>query len=647
MKGPSGNKSESISAENRGETPSPDSPSPPFPHPRFWPMQGRYRTILFAVLLGLITIAVFWPSGLFDFLSLDDKVYVTANPRVQKGVTAAGLRWAFTNFDSGTWHPLTWISHMLDYELYGLWAGGHHLTNVLIHMAGTVLLFLVLNAMTGFLWGSGLVAALFALHPLHVESVAWVAERKDVLSGFFWVATMGAYYLYVKKPGASRYLLVLACLALGLLSKPMLVTLPIVLLFMDYWPLRRHEKPTTLFDDSVRTYPFFRHTCSRLIVEKIPLFVLSLAAGVLALIGQQRIGAIQTMEVFPFRERFTNAIVSYVWYIWKTILPLDLAVYYPHAGMPPFWKWVGALVILLAVTVLALRWARTCPYLLVGWLWYMVTLLPVIGFVQIGAQAMADRYTYIPLIGLFIMVVWGAYDAAGERKYSRTALAVFFPVVIIALMLSTANQLNYWRDSRTLYGHALAVTEDNYLVHNNLGNELAGAGDMDEALAHYLEAVRIYPDYADGHYNLANAFARIGQDDQAVYHYLEAIRIKPDHDKAHNNLGITLARQGNLDKAMEYFSETLRVNPDASDARYNLGSALASQGKYNDAIAHFTEILRQNPGATQARVRLGKAYWLSGDREKALKEYESIRAHDEKLAGDFMTWIERSGSGKK
>jgi tetratricopeptide (TPR) repeat protein len=642
MKGPSGNKSESISPENRDETPSPDSPRPRIPS-----MNGRYRTILFAVLLGLITIAVFWPSGRFDFLSLDDKVYVTANPRVQKGVTAAGLRWAFTNFDSGTWHPLTWISHMLDYELYGLWAGGHHLTNVLIHAATSVLLFLVLNAMTGFLWGSGLVATLFALHPLHVESVAWVAERKDVLSGFFWVATMGAYYLYVKKPGASRYLLVLACLALGLLSKPMLVTLPIVLLFMDYWPLRRHEKPTTLFDDPVRTYPFFRHTCSRLTVEKIPLFVLSLAAGVLALIGQQRIGAIQTMEVFPFRERFTNAIVSYVWYIWKTILPLDLAVYYPHAGMPPSWKWMGALVILIAVTASVLRWACTCPYLLVGWLWYMVTLLPVIGFVQIGAQAMADRYTYIPLIGLFIMVVWRAYDAAGERKYSRTALAVFFPVVIIALMLSTANQLNYWRDSRTLYGHALAVTEDNYLVHNNLGNELAGAGDMDEALAHYLEAVRIYPDYADGHYNLANAFARIGQDDQAVYHYLEAIRIKPDHDKAHNNLGITLARQGNLDKAMEYFSETLRVNPDASDARYNLGSALASQGKYNDAIAHFTEILRQNPGATQARVRLGKAYWLSGDREKALKEYESIRAHDEKLAGDFMTWIERSGSGKK
>ncbi|MCX5834347.1 MAG: tetratricopeptide repeat protein [Deltaproteobacteria bacterium] len=647
MKGLSGSQPENVGTDNLGETPLPDSPSPTVSHSRIPSINKRYRAVLIAVLLGLVTIAIFRPSGQFDFVSLDDNVYVTANPRVQKGVTADGLRWSFTNFDSGTWHPLTWISHMLDCELYGLKAGGHHWTNILIHAAASVLLFLVLNAMTGFLWGSGLVAAFFALHPLHVESVAWVAERKDVLSGFFWVATMGAYYLYVKKPGAPRYLLVLASLALGLLSKPMLVTLPIVLLSLDYWPLRRHEQPTTLFDNSLRTYPFFRHAFSRLIAEKIPLFFLSLAAGILALIGQRSIGAIQTIEVFPFWERFTNAIVSYVWYIWKMILPLDLAVYYPHAGMPPFWKWMGAFVILVVITALVLRWARTHPYLLVGWLWYVVTLLPVIGFVQIGAQAMADRYTYISLIGLFIMMVWGAYDAAGARKYPRVALDVFFPAVIIALMVLTAIQLSYWRDSRTLYGHALTVTEGNHLIHNNLGNELAGAGEMDKALVHYLEAVRIYPDYADGHYNLANAFARIGEDDQAIRYYLEAIRIMPDHEKAHYNLGITFARYGNLDKAMEYFSGTLKINPNSIDARYNLGSALAAKGEYSKAITHFTEILRLNPGATQARVRLGKAYWLSGDREAALKEYEGIRASDEKMARDFMTWIERSGGGKK
>jgi len=647
MKDPSGSQTEKTGAENHGEIPAPARHGLPFPHPRIRPMQGRYRNALFAVLLGLLTIAIFRPSGQFDFVSLDDKVYVTANPMVQRGVTADGLCWAFTNFDSGTWHPLTWISHMLDDELYGLWAGGHHWTNILIHAAASVLLFLVLNAMTGFLWGSGLVAAFFALHPLHVESVAWVAERKDVLSGFFWIATMGAYYRYVKKPGASRYLLVLASLALGLLSKPMLVTLPIVLLFLDYWPLRRHENPVTLFDDAERTYPFFRHAFSRLVIEKIPLFVLSFAAGILALIGQRRIGAIQTMEVFPCRERFTNALVSYVGYIWKMVLPIDLAVYYPHAGMPPSWKWMGALVILIAITALVLRWARTHPYLPVGWLWYLVTLLPVIGFVQIGAQAMADRYTYIPLIGLFIMMVWGAYYAAGARKYPRITLGVFFPAVIIALMVLTTIQLSYWRDSRTLYGHALTVTEGNYLIHNNLGNELAAVGEMDEALVHYLEAVRIYPDYADSHYNLANAFARIGEDDRAIQHYLEAIRIMPDHEKAHYNLGITFARRGNLDKAIEYFSGTLKINPNSVDARYNLGSALAAKGEYNEAIAHFTEILRLEPGATQVRVRLGKAYWLSGDREKASKEYEDIRASDEKLARDFMTWIERSGGGKK
>ena len=646
MKDPSGSQTEETGAENRGEIPSPARPCPPLSHSRIPSTNGRYRIALVAVFLGLMTIAVFCPSGQFNFVSLDDNVYVTANPMVQKGVTTDGLRWAFTNFDSGTWHPLTWISHMVDCELYGLKAGGHRWTNILVHTAAAVLLFLVLNAMTGFLWGSGLVAALFALHPLHVESVAWVAERKDVLSGFFWVATMCAYDLYVKKPGASRYLLVLVFLALGLLSKPMLVTLPIVLLFLDYWPLRRHEDPVTLFDDSLRTYPSFHRACPRLIAEKIPLFFLSLIAGVLALIGQQRIGAIQTMEVFPFQERFTNALVSYVWYIWKMFLPFDLAVYYPHAGLPPFWKWMGALVILVVITVLVLRWARTLPYLPVGWFWYLVTLLPVIGFVQIGAQAMADRYTYIPLIGLFILVVWGAYDAAGERKYHRVALAVFFPVIIVALIVSTAKQLSYWQDSRTLYAHTLAVTEGNYLVHNNLGNELAGAGEMDEALVHYLEAVRIYPGYADGQCNLANAFARMGQEDEAIRHYLEAIRIMPDHEKAHYNLGITLARRGNLDEAMECFSETLRINPNSFDARYNLGSALAAKGKYDEAIGHFMEILRLEPGATQVRVRLGKAYWLSGDREKALKEYEIIRTNDDKLARDFMTLIERSGSVK-
>jgi tetratricopeptide (TPR) repeat protein len=610
-------------------------------------MKGRYRIVWFAVLLGLVTVILFWPSVQFEFVSLDDNVYVTANPKVQKGVTAEGLRWAFTNVDTGTWHPLTWISHMLDCRFYGPWAGGHHLTNILIHASASMLLFIVLNAMSGFLWGSGLVAAFFAFHPLHVESVAWVAERKDALSGFFWIATMGAYWLYVKNPGPSRYLLVLASLALGLLSKPMLVTLPIVLLLLDWWPLGRQEGPVTLLDDFLKPYPFLRHARSRLLVEKIPLLALSLAAGTMAIVGQQKIGAIQAVEVFPFRERFANAIVSYAWYLWKMILPLDLAVYYPHAGMPPSWKWAGSFVILAAATALVLRYARNYPYLPVGWFWYLITLLPVIGLVQIGAQAMADRYTYIPLIGPFIMVVWGAYGVAGERKRIQAALAVFFAAVMAALAVSAAIQLGHWRDSRTLYSRALAVTEGNYLIHNNLGNELAAAGEVDQALVHYLEAVRIYPDYADGHYNLANTYAGLGQDDQAVYHYLEAVRIKPDYEKAYNNLGVALARRGNLDQAMVYFSEALRINPGSVDARYNLGSALAARGKFAEATAQFEEILRLNPGATRVRVRLAQVYWLSGQREKALRECEMIGASDEKLAGDLKAWIERSGSGKK
>lgn len=639
MKEQTGSEPEKTGTESRGESSPPERPLPS--------LKGRYRVVWFAVFLGLISVVLFWPSINFEFVSLDDNVYVTANPHVQRGITAEGLRWAFTNVDTGTWHPLTWVSHMLDWGLYGPWAGGHHLTSVLIHAFTSVLLFLVLHSMTGFLWGSGLVAAFFALHPLHVESVAWVAERKDVLSGFFWVSTLGAYSLYVKKPGVSRYLLVFLSLALGLLSKPMLVTLPIVLLFLDGWPLGRQGSPVTLFDDFMKPSPFLCHPWCRLLIEKIPLLALSLAGGIAAVTGQQSIGAIQAVEVFPFQERFANAVVSYVWYLWKMVLPLDLAVYYPHPGLPPSWKWGGALVILIAVTAWTFRRTRDYPYLTVGWLWYIVTLLPVIGLIQIGAQAMADRYTYIPLIGAFIMVVWGAYGAAGGRKRLQAVLAVFFTVVTIALAVSTARQLTYWQSSRTLYGRALAVTQGNYLIHNNLANELAAAGETDEALVHYLEAVRIYPDYADGHYNLANTLAGLGRDDQAVHHYLETIRIRPDYEKAHNNLGATLARRGHLDQAMVYFSEALRINPGSLDARYNLGSALAAQGRYREAVAQFEEILRLNPGVTKARVRLVQVYWLSGYREKALKECEVIGAEDEKLARDLMTWIQRSGDKVK
>ncbi len=635
MKEQTGSGPERAGTEIQGETPAPDHPDSS--------VKGRHRVVWFAVFLGLMSVVLFWPSVNFEFVSLDDNVYVTANPRVQRGITAEGLRWAFTNVDTGTWHPLTWVSHMLDWGLYGPWAGGHHLTSVLIHAFTSVLLFLVLHSMTGFLWGSGLVASFFALHPLHVESVAWVAERKDVLGGFFWVSTLGAYGLYVRKPGVSRYLLVLLSLALGLLCKPTLVTLPIVLLFLDWWPLRRQGSPVTLFDDLMKPSPFLGHPWSRLLVEKFPLLVLALSAGITAVVGQQRIGAIQAMEAFPFPERFTNAIVSYVWYLWKMVLPLDLAVYYPHPGLPPSWKWGGSLVILVAVTAWAFRHARDYPYLTVGWLWYIVTLLPVIGLIQIGAQAMADRYTYIPLIGAFIMVVWGAYGAAGDRKRPQAALAVFFTVLMIALAVSTTRQLAYWQNSRSLYSRALAVTEGNYLIHNNLANELAAAGETDEALFHYLEAVRIYPDYADGHYNLANTLIGLGRDDQAVHHYLETIRIRPDYDKAHNNLGATLARRGHLDQAMVCFSEALRINPGSLDARYNLGSALAAQGRYGEAVAQFEEILRSDPGATKVRVRLVQVYGLSGDRGKALQECELIGAEDEKLARELMTWVQRSG----
>ncbi len=430
----------------------------------------RYRAILAGLVLVGVTLLLYWPVQQFDFVAYDDTAYVTENRIVKGGLTIGGLRWAFSAFDVANWHPLTWLSHMLDAELFGLNAGGHHWTSVQIHAAGALLLFVALLAMTGAIWASTFAAALFAVHPLHVESVAWVAERKDVLSGVFWFLCLAAYASYVKKPTAARYLAVFSSLALGLMSKPMAVTLPFVLILLDYWPLRRFECAVTAFD---RLYGApasgMAASARRLTVEKIPLIVLSTASCLLTLAAQGGGGAVIALEQIPLDVRLANAIVSYVDYLGKTLWPSGLIMFYPHFGMPPVWKTLSCALILAALTVFAVRGARRYPYVLVGWLWYLGTLVPVIGIVQVGSQSMADRYTYIPLVGIFIALAWALRDWAGKGRVLKRALIVLTAASLVGLTVTARDQVWTWRNSDTLFEHALQVVEANPVVHNNLG----------------------------------------------------------------------------------------------------------------------------------------------------------------------------------
>ncbi|NIQ87873.1 MAG: hypothetical protein GWN93_01765, partial [Deltaproteobacteria bacterium] len=405
---------------------------------------------------------------------------------VHKGLTRESFIWAFTTTDEANWHPLTWLSHMVDCQLYGLNPAGHHLTNVLLHSASTVLLFLILLGMTGSRWRSALVAALFALHPLHVESVAWVAERKDVLSTLFWMLTLWAYLAYTKRPERKRYLLIIVAFTLGLMAKPMLVTLPFVLLLLDYWPLKRIELgqsasglPAANQPSTIAEKPGAQ--AFRLLLEKTPLFVLTAASSVVTFVVQKSEGAVGALEVYPLKIRVANALVSYVSYIIKMIWPQNLAVFYPHPGQSlPMWQAVAAGILLVLISIAVIRAGRRQPYLPVGWLWYLGTLVPVIGLVQVGAQAMADRYTYVPLIGLFIMAAWGVPELMKKWHHRRVALVVSAALVLFALMTCARLQLRHWKNSIALLSHAHAVTAKSYLVHNNLGSALNELGKYDE-----------------------------------------------------------------------------------------------------------------------------------------------------------------------
>ena len=593
--------------------------------------QRLLRVLLLSLLLAAMTIALYWPVQSFDFVNYDDDVFVKDNRQIRDGLSKDGLVWALTTFHGGNWHPLTWVSHMADVEAYGLDAGGHHRTNALIHTAGAVLLFLVLTGMTHAVWASVLVAALYAIHPLHVESVAWVAERKDVLSGVFWILTMGAYAWYVRQPTVRRYLLVVLSFIMGLLSKPMVVTLPFVLMLLDCWPLQRLQGPRTVFDRWMpRGGTAIRGAVTRLVIEKMPLILLSAGFSILTLVAQKEVGAVWSLDKMPFGTRAANALVSYMEYIRKTVWPVDLAVLYPHAGMPPAWKLGIGVLLLGSISFLVIRKAREMPFLLVGWFWYLGTLVPVIGIVQVGSQAMADRYAYIPLIGLFLALAWGAHWVIERYPAWKNPLVVFGIVALSALIFLSRSQVDTWRNSVTLFQHALIATDVNPMAHQKIGEFYLEQNDCQKAIPHFLEAIRMKENFAfpfhglgvcasratppaGAHYFFRKAleidprltrvlidrgvlFVKNGRFDAAAEDFEQALRIKPDHEVAHTNLGVVYWSQGRTAEAETHLREALRVQPHSAEAHHNLGLILAGRGQTNDALAHFRQASALAPG---------------------------------------------------
>ena len=518
-----------------------------------------------------MTLAVFWQVRDYPFIPYDDDRYIAGNPFVSAGLTRSGVFWAFTTSYMGNWHPLTWLSHMADVQLFGISAGWHHLVNVCFHGANSVLLFLVLWRMTKGFWESAFVASLFAVHPIHVESVAWVAERKDVLSTFFWMLTLWSYAGYVERKSAASYVLTIGFFLLGLLSKPMVVTLPFVLLLLDYWPLRRIRASAGSARRGWGEY-------YQLAREKVPFFLLSIGSCAVTFAVQKAGGAVSSTRGIPLGFRVANAAVSYVEYLGKTFWPGSLAVFYPHPWGTrtdiPAMKIAGAVLLLGALTTLSIRWASRIPCLITGWFWYLGTLVPVIGLVQVGTQAMADRYTYIPLIGLFIMIAWGVPQALEGWRLRKVALGAAAIGVVMVLLVSARQQTSYWRGGIQLFEHALEVTSDNWVAHFCLGAALTGEGRIEESAVHYREALRIKPDYFEARYNLANALKKQGKIEEAVAQYYETLRVNPAVAEAHNNLGIILAERGKMDQAIFHFREALRIRPGDAGASGNLNAAL-------------------------------------------------------------------------
>jgi protein O-mannosyl-transferase len=572
----------------------------------------------------LAVVATYAPVVRYGFVNFDDPEYVSDNSVVQRGISVAGLRWAL-GFHAANWHPLTWVSHMMDCRVFGVEAGGHHAVNVGLHVGAAVLLFLALARMTGAPWRSGVVAALFAVHPLRVESVAWISERKDVLGGFFWMLALLAYARYAERPTRRGYVGVALAFVAGLLAKPTVVTLPFALLLLDVWPLRRPQPWVVL------------------VREKVPLVAVAALVSVVVYRAQHAGGAVTSFAALPLSARLLNALVSYGAYLWMTIWPEGLAVFYPAREIVPLWQVALAATVLAAVTAIAWSRARRSPGLLVGWLWYLGTLVPVIGIIRAGDQAMADRFTYLPHVGLFVMVVWGlAETMPAPAVLPAAAVAAIATAIAVSVV-----QVGYWRDSLALFGHALAVTERNAVAHTNYGFALLEHGQTDRAFDHFREAVQIRPSYAKARLNYGFGLATIGRSDEAIAEYREAIRLAPEFVSAHYDLGLELAERGRFDEAIVEYREAARLDPENAKVRNNLGLALAHLDRVEEATAQYERALALDPRLAPAHNNLAVVLERLGREEEALTHYrEAVRLIPADARGHYNLGSVLAGRGR-
>ena len=598
-----------------------DTQKPSAPGPENGPAPGASCAVppwTVALLLVALVVLVYGQVGGFDFVNYDDTLYVTDNEHTQQGLTLANVKWAFTTGAASYFHPLTWLSHMLDCELFGMQPWGHHLTSLLFHVANSVLFFLIMNRMTRSFWPSALAAALFALHPLRVESVAWISERKDVLSMFFWLLGMGAYAWYAERPSLVRYVLVAVGFALGLMSKAMVVTFPFALLLLDYWPLGR-------FDGATGMGGYLRRG-AKLAIEKLPLFAMTLAVSLLTLVMQTRGGVIASLEALPLAKRLANVPAAYAFYVVKAVWPSGLAVAYPYPLARPWWLICGALALLLAITGGVLWQARRRPYLPAGWFWFLGTLVPVIELVQAGSVPYADRYTYIPLIGLTMMAAWGVADVAATLRVPRPAVATVVGVVLAALALCALIQTSHWRDNTALYTHALRVTEGNHLAHKNLGVELSSQGRYQDAVNQYVKSALIKSNDADLHYNLGNALGELDQWDDAVRMYEKALEMDPGHVPTYYNLGNAYAKRGEYERAVELYTKALGHDPEHTGVVVNLGNTLAMLGRPQEAAEYFRKAIELAPEEEDPYINLGNALAQTNRQDEAVGYYRKAIA---------------------
>lgn len=550
---------------------------------------------MLGLVLAVVTLGLFWPTTGYDFVVMDDNLYVYDNPGVTQGLTLAGIKWAFTKVHAGYWLPLTWISLMFDYSCNGLFAGGYHLTNIILHTINTLLLFQLIRRMTGALWPSAMVAALFAWHPLHLESVAWVTERKDVLSTFFLLLTLLTYSHYVEKPAAGRLILSLIFFVLGLMAKPILVTLPFLLLLLDFWPLKRLPPAASTSDRTQVQKAYLK-----VLAEKIPFLVISLAAGVATIVTQRMDGGVVSLVKVPFPLRIANAMVSYAGYLWKAFCPVNLCAYYPLSPRIPTLTVIASMLVLVGVSYLVFRRGRQSPWLITGWLWYLIVLFPVSGLIQSGGQAMADRFTYVPLIGIFIMVGWSADDWLAPRPSAQPWGFAIFGILLVSCMMTTRSLLPNWHDSISLFRRVLNVTQENAFAENNMGMALSNAGKSDEAVFHYLESLRILPNYEVAHYNIGFELAAQGKPAAAAAHFSLLLKYRPGNEQLHNNLGAVLAQEGRLDAAIEQFQQAIKIKPNYAKPYFNYGKTLEQLGQNGPAFTNFMTALRLEPDWPEA-----------------------------------------------